>query len=132
MVRSTGAPAGLGGDAAASRRRPHLVMPAAIALTAIRDKMEKEVPLVFTEKRDNLPAQLPSKAEPGWTFTRGPLELSGQPDVLAVTTAFSMTFRTAGQGVSRDGNSGGHPAAIPSRALNMLARVGSICAAMSR
>ena len=25
-----------------------------------------------------------------------------------------------------------HPAAIPSRALNMLARVGSICAAMSR
>ena len=113
MVRSTGAPAGLGGDAAASRRRPHLVMPAAIALTAIRDKLEKEVPLVFTEKRDNLPAQLPSKAEPGWTFTRGPLELSGQPDVLAVTTAFSMTFRTAGQGVSRDGNSGGPPGGNP-------------------
>jgi hypothetical protein len=60
-------------------------------------QIEKEVPLVFTEKRDNLPAQLPSKAEPGWTFTRGPLELSGQPDVLAVTTAFNMTFRTAGQ-----------------------------------
>ena len=88
-------------------------MPAAIALTAIRDKLEKEVPLVFTEKRDNLPAQLPSKAEPGWTFTRGPLELSGQPDVLAVTTAFSMTFRTAGQGVSRDGNSGGPPGGNP-------------------
>ena len=90
-----------------------VVMPAAIALTAIRDKLEKEVPLVFTEKRDNLPAQLPSKAEPGWTFTRGPLELSGQPDVLAVTTAFSMTFRTAGQGVSRDGNSGGPPGGNP-------------------
>lgn len=97
----------------AAVRTSVVVMPAAIALTAIRDKMEKEVPLVFTEKRDNLPAQLPSKAEPGWTLTRGPLGLSGQPDVLAVSTAFNMTLRTTGQGVSRDGNSGGPPGGNP-------------------
>src|SRR3954452_14988366 len=83
----------------AAVRTSVVVMPAAIALTAIRDKMEKEVPLVFTEKRDNLPVAIEGRT--GWTFTRGPLELSGQPDVLAVTTAFNMTFRTAGQGVSR-------------------------------
>jgi len=84
-----------------------VVMPAAIALTAIRDKMEGLVPIVFTEKRNNPPAQLPSNAEAGLTFTRGPLGVSGQPDVFAVSTAFNGTFRTTI--VGRDDHSGGPP-----------------------
>ena len=44
-----GAPAGLGGDAAAAVRTSVVVMPAAIALTAIRDKLERKRRL-FTPK----------------------------------------------------------------------------------
>jgi Domain of unknown function (DUF4403) len=81
-----------------------IVTPAAVALTAIRDAMETAAPRDLTGKRENLLSQLLSNAEIGWTVTRGPLAVAGKPDVLAVSTALTGTFRATGQLSSQAGN----------------------------
>ena len=54
----------------AAARTSVVVMPVTIALKAIRDKVESEMPIAFTEKRDYPPGQSPLKAEYGWTMSR--------------------------------------------------------------
>src|SRR5713226_7280528 len=60
----------------AAVRTSTIVAPAAIALTAIRDALEKTAPRDLTGKRDNPVSQLLSNAEIGWTVARGPLAVT--------------------------------------------------------
>ena len=85
-------------------RTSTIVTPAAIALTAIRDALERQAPRDLTGKRDNPVSQLLSNAEFGWTITRGPLGVTGKPEALAVATALTGTFRATGQLSSQAGN----------------------------
>jgi hypothetical protein len=78
-------------------RNSVIVAPAAVALTAIRDALEKHAPRDLTGKRDNVLTQFLSNAEIGWTISRGPLAVTGKPDALAVSTALTGTFRATGQ-----------------------------------
>jgi hypothetical protein len=81
-----------------------IVMPAAIALTAIRDAMEREAPRDLSDKTDN-PAAAPfasaapfgSNGEIGWSVVRGPFALAGRSDGLTVTTALNGSLRVTGQ-----------------------------------
>jgi Domain of unknown function (DUF4403) len=88
----------------AATRTSVIVTPAAIALTAIRDAMERAAPRDFTGKRENPLTQLLSNAEIGWTIGRGPLAVTGKPDALVVSTALNGTFRATGQLASQAGN----------------------------
>jgi hypothetical protein len=80
------------------------VTPAAIALAAIRDKMEQAAPQDLTGKSDNVLTQLLKNAEIGWTITRGPLAVAGRPDALSVSTPLNGTFRATGQIAAQAGN----------------------------
>ena len=65
-----------------------IVAPTAVALTAIRDALEREAPRNFAGKRDNPISQLLQNAEIGWTPSRGTARRrSGGREALAVSTA---------------------------------------------
>jgi Domain of unknown function (DUF4403) len=85
-------------------RNSIVVTPAAVALTAIRDSLEKAAPRDLNGKRDNPVTQLLSNAEIGWTVSRGPLAVTGKPEALAVATALNGTFRATGQLSNQAGN----------------------------
>jgi hypothetical protein len=89
---------------AAAARSSTVVTPVAIALTAIRDALEKTAPRDLAGKRDNPLSQLLSNAEINWTVARGPLAVTGKPDGLAVATALTGTFRATGQLSSQASN----------------------------
>src|SRR5262249_42882164 len=74
-----------------------IVAPTLIAVSAIREAMEREAPRQFSGKRDNPLAQFFSNAEITWTATRGPLVLSGRPDALVAATAINGNVRATGQ-----------------------------------
>jgi hypothetical protein len=85
-------------------RTSEIVAPAAIALTAIRDAMERSAPRDLAGKRDNPVPQFLSNGELGWTVSRGPLAVTGKPGALAVATALNGTFRARGQLSNQAGN----------------------------
>lgn len=85
-------------------RTSTIVTPAAIALTAIRDTLEKQAPRDLNGKRENPVQQFLSNGEFGWNITRGPLGVTGKPDGLAVTTALTGVFRATGQLSNQAGN----------------------------
>src|SRR5690242_12788928 len=70
-------------------RASTITAPVAIALTAIRDRMEQSAPHELSGKRDNPLSQLLGKADIGWTMTRGPFAVAGSPNGLVVTTALN-------------------------------------------
>ena len=81
-------------------RSSTVVTPVAIALTAIRDALEKTAPRDAAGKRDNPIREMRdfmSNSEIAWTVARGPLAVAGSPDGLAVSTALNGTFRVTGQ-----------------------------------
>jgi hypothetical protein len=88
-------------------RNSVIVAPAAVALTAIRDALEKHAPRDLTGKRDNVLTQFLSNAEIGWTISRGPLAVTGKPDGIAVSTPLTGTFRATGQLSNKAGNLAG-------------------------
>jgi len=81
-----------------------VVTPAAIALAAIRDALERAAPRDLTGKRENPLSQLLSNAEIGWTVARGPLAVGGKPDGLVVSTPLTGSFRLTGRLASQAGN----------------------------
>jgi hypothetical protein len=72
-------------------------VPAAIAISAIRDSLEAQTPHNFTGKRQNPISQMLPDADINWTIARGPLNVSGQPDALVIATPLSGTFQARGQ-----------------------------------
>jgi hypothetical protein len=73
-----------------------VLAPAAIAIPAIRDALEKEAPRNLSGHPQNPVSQLLQAAELNFTITRGPLAVSGRPDGLVVTTPLSGTFQARG------------------------------------
>jgi hypothetical protein len=74
-----------------------LIAPIAVSDIAIREALEAVAPRDLTGKRDNAVSSLLSKAEIGWTMTRGPLGVSGRSDTMTVSTALNGTLRLTGQ-----------------------------------
>jgi hypothetical protein len=78
-------------------RTSTIIAPTSIALSAIRDAMERDAPRDFTGKRENPVSQLLSNGEIGWTATRSPLTLTGRPEGLVASTVVTGTLRATGQ-----------------------------------
>ena len=88
-------------------RTSSMVVPIAVALTAIRDTMEAAAPRNLAGKRDNPLSDVLSKADIGWTIGRGPLALAGRTDGLAITTPLNGSLRVTGQIATQAGNISG-------------------------
>lgn len=89
---------------APAARSSVIVAPATIALSAIRDAMERAAPRNLAGKRANALPQVLSNSEIAWTIVRGPLAVSGRPEGLAVSTALTGTVQTTGQVAGDAGN----------------------------
>jgi hypothetical protein len=74
-----------------------IVTPAAIALTAIQDALERTAPRDLSGKPDILPALNVFNAEIDWSLARGPFAVAGRPDGIALSTALRGSFRASGQ-----------------------------------
>jgi hypothetical protein len=85
-------------------RSSTIVVPVAIANTAIRDALEAQAPHDLSGKKDNPVAQLLSNADIGWTVRRGPLAVNGRSDALVVSAALNGTMHITGQLSEAAGN----------------------------
>jgi hypothetical protein len=84
-----------------------VIAPAAIALTAIRDAMERAAPRDLAGKNSNPLSELLSKADIGWSVARGPIAVTGRPEALSIATSVNGSLRVTGQIATQAGNVGG-------------------------
>jgi hypothetical protein len=98
-------------------RTSTVIAPAAIALAAIRDTMERSAPRDLSGKPNNPVGQLLSKAEIGWTVARGPMTVSGRPEALTIATVLTGSLRVTGQIATQAGNVSGTIAGLISNDL---------------
>jgi len=95
-------------------RNSVIVTPAVIALTAIQDALEKAAPPELSGKLDMPPLPNISNTEIGWSLTRSPLEITGRPEGLLLSSALRGSLRATGQMADQPGGfsgpSGGFPA----------------------
>src|ERR1043166_3238476 len=74
-----------------------IVTPAAIALSAIQEALERAAPRDSSGKPE-IPAGLnPFNTEIEWSLDRGPFVVSGRPDAIELSTALRGSFRASGQ-----------------------------------
>jgi hypothetical protein len=73
------------------------MIPAVIALTAVRDALEDKVPPTLTGKRDIPSSRVVTNAQLTWNVARGPLAVYGKPELMAATVALKGTLRATGQ-----------------------------------
>jgi hypothetical protein len=73
-----------------------ILAPAAVAMLAIHDALEAQVPHNLSGKPQNPVSQLLQSADLSFTVTRGPLNVSGQPEALVVSTHLSGAFDARG------------------------------------
>ncbi len=85
-------------------RSSYVIAPVAVALSAIRSKLDASAPRELAGKDDNPVSSLLSKADIGITVARGTLVMSGQPNDLAITTPLNGTLRVTGQIATQAGN----------------------------
>jgi len=69
---------------------------AAVAMSAIHDALEAQAPHNLSGKPQNSVSQLLQSADLSFTVTRGPLNVSGRPEALMVSTHLSGTFDARG------------------------------------
>jgi len=81
----------------AATRISTVTAPIAVALTAIRDTMERQAPRDLAGKRDNPLAELLGKADIGWTLARGAITVAGRTEALTISTPINGTLRVTGQ-----------------------------------
>jgi Domain of unknown function (DUF4403) len=74
-----------------------VLAPAAIAMSAIQVALEAQAPRSFAGKPQNPVSQLLPGADLEFNIARGPLEVSGRPDALVVSTPLSGSFEARGQ-----------------------------------
>jgi hypothetical protein len=74
-----------------------VLAPATVAMSAIQAALEAQAPHNFTGKPQNPFSQLLPNADLDFNIARGPLEVSGRPDALVVSTQLSGTFEARGQ-----------------------------------
>lgn len=86
-----------------------IVTPAAIALSAIQEALEKAAPRDSSGKPE-IPAALnPFNTEIDWSLVRGPFAVSGRPDAIELSTALRGSFRVSGQMPTPPGGFSGLP-----------------------
>src|SRR5262245_3509512 len=74
-----------------------VIAPIEIAFSVIRDALEVNAPRELAGKLDSPVSKVLSKADIGFSVTRGPLAMHGKPGTLAVTTTFHGALRVSGQ-----------------------------------
>ncbi len=78
-------------------RSSKIVAPVAIALTAIRDTLEREAPRDLSGKPDLSSMPFMSKIDMGWSVSRGPFTVEPRREGLAISTPLSGSMRASGQ-----------------------------------
>src|SRR3981081_2591475 len=77
-------------------RSSSIIVPVAIALTAIRDAADRGAPRNRAGKADNPVSQLLQNANIGWTASRGPISATGAQGVLTLATPLTGTLNVTG------------------------------------
>jgi hypothetical protein len=78
-------------------RASTIVAPVAVAIPAIRTALDNAAPREFAGKNDNVLTQLLGKADMGVEVKRGPMQVTGQPDTLTITTPLNGAVHLTGQ-----------------------------------
>jgi hypothetical protein len=77
-------------------RSSFIVVPVAIALSAIREAADRAAPRNFAGKADNPVSQILQNAEIGWSASRGPVTATGAQDVLTLATPLTGKLNVTG------------------------------------
>ena len=77
-------------------RSSFIVVPVAIALSAIRDAADRGTPRNFAGKADNPVSQILKNADIGWTASRGRITASGAEDLLSLATPLTGKLNVTG------------------------------------
>jgi hypothetical protein len=77
-------------------RSSFVVVPVAVALSAIRDIADRSAPRNFSGKADNPVSQVLQNADIGWTASRGPIAATGAQDVLSLSTPLTGKLNITG------------------------------------
>jgi Domain of unknown function (DUF4403) len=86
-----------------------VLAPAAIAMSAIRDALEKQT-LPSTDGSQQVPVSpILGNADVNWTITRGPLDVSGRADAIVLAAQIAGTIEAKGQIKAPPGGLGGPP-----------------------
>ena len=80
----------------AASRSSFILVPVAIAVTAIRDAADRASPRTFAGKADNPVSELLQNADIGWTASRGPIVATGGQDVLSLATPLTGKLNVTG------------------------------------
>ncbi|KQW22047.1 hypothetical protein ASC80_01185 [Afipia sp. Root123D2] len=67
-------------------RNSEIIAPVTIALTTIRDTLDRAAPRNLSGKAENPVSQILSNADISWTVTRGPVVVNGAQNALALST----------------------------------------------
>jgi len=78
-------------------RTSEVVAPVAVALSAIRNRLDATAPHEFAGKSDNPVSQLLRQAKIGLTVSRGSMSVGGANDALTVVTPLTGTIHITGQ-----------------------------------
>src|SRR5260370_36548451 len=73
-----------------------VMVPVAVALSAIRDAADRGAPKTFNGKAENPISQILQNADIGWTAQRGPIAATGAQDVLSLATPLTGTLNGTG------------------------------------
>jgi uncharacterized protein DUF4403 len=85
-------------------RASYVIAPVAVALTAIRQRMDAAAPRDLVGKDDNPFSSLLSKADIGITVARGPMSVSGTPNELTIAAPLNGNLKITGQIAGVAGN----------------------------
>jgi len=81
-----------------------IVAPVAVAALAIRDVLEANAPRDLSGTRDNPLSDFLSKADLGWSITRGPMAVTGASSRLNISAPLNGSLRVTGQIATQTGN----------------------------
>src|SRR5260370_1588393 len=73
-----------------------VMVPVAVALSAIRDAADRGARKTFNGKAENPISQILQNADIGWTAQRGPIAATGAQDVLSLATPLTGTLNVTG------------------------------------
>ncbi len=73
-----------------------ILVPVSIPLAAIREAADRGVPRNFAGKAKNPAEQILQNADINWTAVRGPITVTGAPDVLSFSTPLTGTLNVKG------------------------------------
>jgi hypothetical protein len=80
----------------AAPRASIVLAPVIVALSAIRESVERGAPRSFNGKADNPISQILQNADIGWSASRGPISATGAQDVLSLSTPLTGALNVTG------------------------------------